>query len=56
MQQLGGVLIQPGADEAPGKGVETIIIVQRREEDKQGCPPWSRKLAGQSIHRSRSDF
>ena len=33
MEQLGGELSQPGADEAPEKSVETILIVQG-EEDK----------------------
>ena len=32
MEQLGGELSQPGADEAPGKSVETILIVQRMED------------------------
>ena len=33
MEQLRGEHSQTGADEAPGKSVETILIVQR-EEDK----------------------
>jgi hypothetical protein len=31
-EQLGGELTQTGADEAPGESVETILIVQRKEE------------------------
>jgi hypothetical protein len=33
MEQLGSELSQLGADEAPGKSVENILITQR-EEDK----------------------
>ena len=32
MEQLGGELSQTAADEAPGESVETILIVQRKEE------------------------
>jgi hypothetical protein len=32
MEQLGGELSQTGADEAPGESVETILIVQRKED------------------------
>jgi hypothetical protein len=30
MEQLGGELGQPGADEAPWEGVEAILVVQRK--------------------------
>ena len=33
MEQLRGELSQPGADEAPGKIVETVLIVQREEKN-----------------------
>ncbi len=32
MEQLGGELSQTGADEVPGESVETILIVQRKED------------------------
>jgi hypothetical protein len=32
MEQLGGELSQTGADEAPRESVETILIVQRKED------------------------